>query len=121
MKTFKEFFCEEEDPYLYHATYHPHISHIMKHGLHGNSGHKNWEDSKKGVVYLAKDPEVARSHAETSDSVPEHYLDKIKVLKVKKTNLAKDKLKDDANVRNDSTDTLEYHGIIHPSHIEKHD
>lgn len=55
---------------LYHATYKPLLKKIMINGLGGNT-RKNWEDSVTGVIYLAKDPYVAESYAETSDLVPE--------------------------------------------------
>ncbi len=109
-----------EGQYLYHATYEPHMDKIKKEGLHGNSGNKNYDDSKKGVLYLAKNADVARSYAETSDSVPEHYLDKIKVLKVHKQHLEKTLLKKDSNVQG-SSDTMEYHGTVPFHHLKDSD
>ena len=63
MITFLQFLKENEDEYLYHATYQVHKNSIAKHGLKANSNHKNWEDSKKGRVYLAK-----RSRFESTQS-----------------------------------------------------
>lgn len=121
MKTFKEFLNEnKEDDYLYHATYHPYMKKIKAEGLHGENKQKNYEDSEHGKVYLAKSPHVALSYAESSDSVPEHYLNKIHVLKIHKKHLDLSKMKDDPNVRNDDHDTVVYHGRIASEHVEHH-
>lgn len=121
MKTFKEFLNEEsEGDYLYHATYHPYLEDIKKEGLHGDNPKKNYEDSEHGKVYLAKDPHTALSYAETSDHVPEHYLNKIHVLKIHKKHLDPSKIKDDSNVRNSDHSTVEYRGKIPPEHIKLH-
>lgn len=98
--------------YLYHATYKPLLPSIKKNGLNSSIAKKSWPDSKTGVIYLAKDPHVAESYAETSDYVDEDWLDEIIVLKIQISKLDQSKLKKDENVRNDSNDTLEYHGII---------
>jgi len=101
----------DEDPYFYHATYTPVVPLIQKNGLGGGSWVKAWSDSKEGVVYLAKDPYVAYSYAETSEEVPEEWLDHIVILKIKKDTLDPEKIKSDNNVIGDQ-DTLEYHGVI---------
>lgn len=104
--------------FLYHATYKPKLKSINEHGLGGAPKIKrNWSDSKKGVVYLAYDPNIAESYAESSDNVPEHYLDQIVILKIDTNQLDKDKLRMDENVI-DGKDTLEYHGVIPPSAIQ---
>ena len=102
--------------FLYHATYVPLLDSIRKNGL-GATSRPNWEDSHKGVVYLAKTPEVAESYAETSEAAPEEWLDQIVILKIDKSRLNPDRLFADQNVI-DGHDTLEYHGIIPPENIE---
>lgn len=103
--------------FLYHATYEPYLKNIMKYGLGGAPDIKpNWGDSKQGVVYLAYDPNVAESYAETAEEIPEDYLDQIIILKIDINQLDKQKLTRDENVI-DGGDTLEYHGVIPPSAI----
>ena len=120
MKTFKSFLFEDRDKHLYHATYRIHKDSVNQHGLKANSDHKNWEDSKKGRVYLAKSPEVALSYAETSDEAPEkHYNSGIVVYKVNKKHLDQSKLHQDTNVQGDG-DTVEYHGNIPAKHLKIH-
>jgi len=94
---------------LYHATYKPLLENIINEGL-GNSLNKNWEDSKTGVVYLSNDPNVAESYAETSEFIPEAWLDQIVILKVSTLNLDKSNFFVDEN--NLNSDTLEYRGVI---------
>ncbi len=96
---------------LYHATYKPRLKSIKLRGL-GAGGKRNWEDSKRGIVYLAIDPEVAVSYAESSDMVPDDWLDEIIVLEIPTAVLDKSKLILDQNVIGNEGDTLEYHGII---------
>lgn len=121
MQNFKQFILEEkESDYLYHATYGVHKDSISKHGLKANSDHKNWDDSKKGRVYLAKDPHVAHSYAETSDEAPEHHLKHIVVYKVHKKHLDPSKIHHDSNVRNDSSATVEYLRDIPSHHLKIH-
>ena len=99
------------DGTLYHATYKPLLKSIQANGLGGGGAQTKWTDSKPGVVYLAKDPDVAVSYAETSDEVPEEWLDQIVVLAISTDSLDTSKLKDDENVLDDDI-TLEYHGVI---------
>lgn len=100
---------------LYHATYKPLLASIKKNGLGGKgSERKKWEDSVHGVVYLAVNADIAESYAESSDFVPEDWLDEIVILKIDATKLNPDLLKIDANVKDNDGDTLEYHGIISP-------
>lgn len=97
---------------LYHATYRPLLKSIKKYGLGGDKAQAKWEDSKPGVVYLAIDPNVAESYAESSDMVPEEWLDQIIVLKIDASQLDQSKLILDQNVQDNQGDTLEYHGVI---------
>ena len=96
---------------LYHATYRPLLKSIKAQGLGGSDAQAKWEDSRPGVVYLARDPEVARSYAETSDMVPEEWLDDIVILSIDASRLDPRKLRQDRNVQDDDS-TLEYHGVI---------
>ena len=108
---------EQDIPeFLYHATYRPLLKSIKQHGLGGDKAQAKWEDSKPGVVYLATDPNVAESYAETSDVVPDEWLDQIVILKIS-TNGLENKIQIDRNVQDNEGDTLEYHGIIPLSNI----
>ncbi len=103
---------ENDQQYLYHATYKPLLKKIKEKGLDTRDSKKAWEDSVPGYVYLAKDLDVAASYAETSEMVPDEWLDQIVVLVIDASKLDQDKIFDDENVRNESTDTVEYRGII---------
>ena len=83
----------------------------MEHGLGGVAVTPNWEDSRPDRVYLARDPLIARSYAETSDMVPEEWMDEIIVLHIRVSELIVDNFFPDANVI-DGTDTFEYSGVI---------
>jgi len=100
-----------DNTYLYHATYKPLLKSIQKSGL-GNTTQSQWTDSRPGVVYLARDPEVARSYAETAESVPEAWLDQIVVLQISQADLDPKLLHVDRNVQDNTGDTLEYHAVI---------
>ena len=102
---------EDQEEYLYHATYGPLLKSIRAKGL-GNTTQSQWTDSQPGVVYLARDPEVARSYAETAESVPEAWLDQIVVLQINKSKLNPKLLHRDRNVQDNTGDTLEYHAVI---------
>lgn len=115
MKSFLNWIESLNQEFLYHATYLPYYNNIMKYGLNGNNKRKNWEDSQNGIVYLANDPHEAESYAETSDMVPENWLNKIIVLKINKSLLDVNKIKIDSN--NLSGSTIEYHGTIPPNAI----
>ena len=109
---FKEFYLTEMPTQkLYHATYKPLLDNIKKKGL-GNTKRKNWNDSEAGCVYLAIDKEVAISYAETTDMVPEEYLEQIVCLWVYVKDLDSNKLIKDPNVRNEDNDTFKYCSII---------
>ncbi len=101
----------EDTTMLYHATYKPFLDSIMKNGLGGKGAQAQWEDSKPGYVYLAKDPEVARSHAEANEEVPDEYIDDIVVLSIDASQLDQNNLENDPNVQDDDS-TLAYKGII---------
>jgi len=88
----------------------------MAEGLGGPSSVPNWSGSKKGVVYLAHDKDVAISYAETSDDVPEHFLDQIVVLEIDATKLEASNIYSDNNVIDDDS-TVEYHSIVEPRAI----
>lgn len=98
--------------YLYHATYKPLLKKIKEHGLDTRMSKKAWEDSIPGYVYLALEPDVAFSYAESSEEVPEEWIDKIIVLKIDRESLDQSKLFIDQNVIDNEGDTLEYRGII---------
>jgi len=102
----------EYNKLLYHATYKPLLSKIKKQGLNTNHSKKAWDDSIPGYVYLAKDPEVAASYAETSEAVPDDWLDEIIILTIDTNKLNLEKLFIDQNVQDNEGDTLEYRGII---------
>ena len=106
-------------PILYHATYKPLLNKIKQDGLDTTKSKKAWEDSKPGLVYLATDPDVAASYAESSDMVPDSYLDNIIVLHIDTTKLDLTKLSIDKNVQDNEGDTLEYNGVIPFSAISK--
>jgi hypothetical protein len=97
---------------LYHATYRPLLKSIRKNGLGGSGAKRNYEDSRSGVVYLATTPDIAESYAETSDIVPEDWLDEIVILTVNTAAIDRNKLFVDQNVLDNKGDTFEYHGII---------
>jgi hypothetical protein len=108
-----------EQPYLYHATYKPLLKKIKEKGLDTSDSRKAWDDSIPGYVYLAKDPDVAASYAESSEMVSDTWLDQIIVLTIDATQLDKDKLFIDQNVQDNEGDTFEYRGIIPFSAIVK--
>jgi RNA:NAD 2'-phosphotransferase (TPT1/KptA family) len=109
--------------YLYHATYAPLLKKIKSEGLGGPSAKPMWEDSKRGVIYLATDEYVAISYAEVAldenESIPESWIDKIIVLVIDTEKLDKSKLFIDQNVLDNEGDTLEYHGIIPFEYVVK--
>ncbi len=85
---------------------------IKEKGLDTRDSKKAWDDSVPGYVYLAKDLDVAASYAETSETVPDSWLDQIIILTIDASKLDPNKLFDDENVKNESTDTVEYRGVI---------
>jgi len=103
---------ENAQQYYYHATYRPLLKKIKEKGLDTRDSKKAWDDSVSGYVYLAKDLDVAASYAESSETVPDSWLDQIIILTIDASKLDPNKLFDDENVRNESTDTVEYRGVI---------
>ena len=104
---------------LYHATYKPLLSKIKEKGLDTRDSKKAWDDSTPGYVYLAKDFEVVASYAESSEQIPDEWLDQIIVLTIDAKKLDSDKLFIDQNVQDNEGDTLEYRGVIPFSAITK--
>ena len=100
---------------LYHATYKQRLKSIQLKGL-GAAGRRNWSDSVRGVVYLALDPNVAESYAETAMDDLDVDWD-IVILKIDTTKLDPSKFYLDRNVQDNQGDTVEYHGIIPPQAI----
>jgi len=107
-----ESWLESPSPYLYHATYKPLLKKIKEHGLDTRMSKKAWEDSIPGYVYLALEPDVAFSYAESSEEVPDEWIDQIIILKIDRESLDQDKLFIDQNVLDNVGDTLEYRGVI---------
>lgn len=105
--------------HLYHATYGPNIKSIMKYGLIPNIEEKIWEDSDD-YVYLANDPYVAESYAETAldenENLPEELYDDIVILEIDTSGLDLDKLYSDSNVI-DGDSTFQYEDVIDPKYI----
>ena len=88
----------------------------MQFGL-GASGKRNWSESKNGVVYLASDPYIAESYAETAEEedVPAQFIDNIVILEINTMGLDPSKFFVDSNVllyEDDAGKTFEYHGVI---------
>lgn len=104
--------------YLYHATYRPLLKTIKKIGLDTSVSKKVWEDSVSGYVYLALDPDVAESYAESSEEVSEDWLEQIVILTIDTDKIDKSKLFIDQNVLDNQGDTLEYRGIISPDALK---
>ena len=113
----KEDSADSVPPILYHATYRPLLRHIKKHGLSPLHKRKFWDDSADNLIYLATDPEIAESYAESSDIVNEDWLDEIVIFSINTLSLDLTKLRKDSNVRDDSTEpsTYEYEGVIPPN------
>lgn len=104
---------------LYHATYKQFLKSIKKSGGLEGGKNKMWEDSKKKVVYLAIDKDVAESYMEDNDFLEEldddeydDYVDNIIVFEIDTSKLNLSLLKSDENVRNDDNSTFEYKGKI---------
>ena len=81
---------------LYHATYKPYWEEIKKSGALRPKAHSNW-DISGAFIYLSRDPDNAFSYAETSELVPEEYLDQIVVLEIDANKLNLDLLDCDHN------------------------
>ena len=102
--------------YLYHATFKPLLKKIKSEGLGGSSANQLWNDSKKGVVCLAIDADVAYSYAEVgpdeNEDIPESWIEQIIILVIDTEKLDDSKFYIDSNVLDNEGDTLEYHGVI---------
>lgn len=98
--------------HLYHATYAALVPSIRAEGLGGQSAKPNWSDSKKGVTYWAKSPDIAYSYAETAEDVDEEWLDEIVVLECPIEAFDLKKLFVDANVVDNDDATFEYHDVM---------
>ena len=115
IKTFNQFISESNlniPRFLYHATYKPLLKKIKIEGLDTTKSKKNWEDSIPGYVYLAIDADIAESYAETSETIPESWLDQIIILEIDTSKLDKSKLFLDQNVVDNDGSTFEYRGVI---------
>lgn len=99
----------------YHATYKPYLDSILKKGLTKSIAKKSWKGSGN-YVYLSINPDVAESYAETTDDVPEEFLDNIVVLKIDGDKLKRNLLQTDE--KNKSGDTIQYNDDIPPSAIK---
>ena len=108
----------ELPPKLYHATYGPLVESIEREGLGGDRD-TVWEDSVRGTVYLALDPEIAYEYAETSDDAWDNFETddglEIVTFEVDTAQLDPSKFNIDQNVIDNEGDTLEYYGIVPPS------
>lgn len=106
---------------LYHATYAPLADSIQKSGLGGDRD-TMWDDSVRGTVYLAVDPDVAFSYAEASDDAWDRFETdeglEIVTFEIDTAKLDPSKFNIDQNVLDNEGDTLEYHGIVPPSALK---
>ena len=109
-------------PTLYHASYGPLADSIQQLGLGGDRD-TMWEDSVRGTVYLALDPEIAFSYAETSDEAWDKFETdaglEIITFEIDTSLLDHSKFNIDQNVLDNEGDTLEYYGIVPPSAIKE--
>jgi hypothetical protein len=117
-KLYEEQTSSDIPRFLYHATYRPLIKSIKRHGLDNTKAKKNWSDSRKGVAYLATDPDIAISFAEESEIVPDDWLDEIIVLKITTSKLDTSKLSLDTNIIDNQGESYQYKGIISPDNIK---
>lgn len=98
--------------FLYHATFLPLLKKITSEGLDTTKAKKRFSDSVKGYVYLAVDPFIAESYAESAEFVPESWNEKVVILKIDTSQLDPTKLFLDRNVIDNEGSTLEYRGAI---------
>jgi hypothetical protein len=107
---------------LYHASYGPLADSIHQSGLGGDRD-TMWDDSVRGTVYLAVDPDIAFSYAETSDDAWDRFETgeglEIVTFKIDTAQLDPSKFNIDQNVIGNKGDTLEYYGIVPPSALEE--
>ena len=106
---------------LYHASYGPLAGSIQQSGLGGDRD-TMWDDSVRGTVYLAVDPDIAFSYAETSDDAWDRFETdeglEIVTFEIDTAQLDPSKFNIDQNVIGNEGDTLEYYGIVPPSSLK---
>ena len=127
MKLLREYIrtliCEQAEVpmVLYHATYGPLVDSIQREGLGGDRD-VVWEDSVRGTVYLALDPEIAFTYAETSDDAWDRFETdeglEIVTFEIDTSQLDLSKFNIDQNVIDNQGDTLEYYGTVPPSALK---
>lgn len=101
---------------LYHATYKAHLPSILKNGLGGVPTHKNWDQSRDGIVYLSSDKDCALDMAESAELVTENvFKTGIVLLEVDCTGL---KLTKDRNIACDEPVYFEFEGVITPDRLK---
>ena len=133
MLTFRQFIREarkpKEDEYYYHLTKGSSMNNIAKKGLLRKSGHRNYDFSKRSVVYLATSPKTAKSYAGDFSSTEKHtktgWKDiphSLRVIRIPRANLDPKKIHRDKNMEGNWNDekprTWEYHGDIPAKKIE---
>ena len=111
IKNFESFGTEPQ--FYYHATYKPRLKSILKKGLVPNFKKKNWEDSED-FVYIDTDYDCAVSFCESSEEVPEDWLDEIVVIKIDASKLDKSKMRVDPNIVGEEHTAFIYDGVISP-------
>ena len=101
---------------FYHATFGSRMTSIRKTGLCGqtNKSKRNWEDSAPDLVYLALDPFVAESFAESSEDASDRDIDSgIVIFEIQESELDSSLLFPDPNVAFDhEVYSFAYRGII---------
>ena len=106
---------------LYHASYGPLADSIQQSGLGGDRD-TMWDDSVRGTVYLAVDPDIAFSYAETSDDAWDRFETdeglEIVTFEIDTAQLDPSRFNIDQNVIGNAGDTLEYYGIVPPSALK---
>jgi len=97
---------------LYHATYKNALKKIKEFGLGSKDVRKRyaWDNNLKHIdhVFFAYDPDVAESYAESSDTVPDEWLDNIIIFGVNINNLDKGKIVTDPNIVESDGSTVLY-------------
>lgn len=83
---------------LYHATYNAYLNSIQEKGLQINNAMTNWSDSES-AIYLAIDPNIAESFAESAEFIEDDIYDSgIVILEVNTKQLDKNKFDIDPNI-----------------------
>jgi hypothetical protein len=106
----------EDIKYLYHATYKALIDSIKEHGLDVTKGKANWDyDLPRECIYLAIDPELAESYAETAELVSDEWVNQVVILQIDVSKIRKHLIFGDLNVNLDNDEDsgcFEYYGVI---------